>query len=91
VPKNLLNLGAGFFGTDNNGNEYAYRDILNADGNAWSKDQAQVNGNTVNYTGMDSMKQLADYSKGFGGIMFWELSEDVTDNHSLYKVIQNEF
>lgn len=23
-----------------------------------------------------------------GGIMFWELSEDTTDEHSLYKVIQ---
>ena len=39
---------------------------------------------------MASMKKLADYSKGFGGIMFWELSEDTTDSHSLYKVIQGE-
>jgi GH18 family chitinase len=91
VPKALLNLGAGFFGTDSGGNEYAYVDILKADPSAWSKDQAQVNGNTVNYTGMDSMKKLADYSKGYGGIMFWELSEDSSDaQYSLYKVIQGE-
>ena len=40
---------------------------------------------------MASMKKIADYSKGFGGIMFWELSEDTTDAHSLWKVIQGEF
>jgi GH18 family chitinase len=91
VPTNLIVLGAGFFGTDNNGNEYSYSDILRADGNAWNKDQAYVNGQLVNYTGMASMKRIADYSKGFGGTMFWELSEDVTDSHSLWKVIQGEF
>lgn len=91
VPKGLLALGAGFFGTDASGKEYAYTDILNADPTAWNKDQAQVNGNTVNYTGMASMKKLADYSKGFGGIMVWELSEDSSDaQRSLYKVIQGE-
>jgi chitinase len=88
VPKIKLSLGAGFFGTDSNYGEYAYKDILAADGNAWSKDQATVQGKTVNYTGMASMKKIAEYSKGFGGIMFWELSEDTTDEHSLYKVIQ---
>lgn len=88
VPKAKITLGAGFFGSDSSGTEYAYADILKADANAWNADQAQVNGNTVSYTGMASMKKLAEYSKGFGGIMFWELSEDVTDAHSLYKVIQ---
>jgi hypothetical protein len=38
---------------------------------------------------MATMKRIAEYSKGFGGIMFWELSEDTTDDHSLYKVIQS--
>jgi chitinase len=89
VPKGLLTLGAGFFGGDSSGNEYSYADILRADPAAWSKDQTSVNGRTVNYTGMASMQKLATYSKGFGGIMFWELSEDTTDSHSLYKVIQN--
>jgi len=91
VPKSQVTIGAGFFGTDSSGNEYAYKDILAADGSAWSKDSASVNGRTVNYTGMASMKKITDYAKGYGGIMFWELSEDVTDSHSLYKVIQGEF
>jgi len=88
-PKTVV-LGAGFFGTDDQGNETGYRDILQADGSAWSKDTTNVNGKTVHYTGMATMKKIADYSKGFGGIMFWELSLDTNDEHSLYKVIQGE-
>jgi len=88
VPKSLLTLGAGFFGTDSGGNEYAYSAIMAADSTAWSKDETQVSGQTVDYTGVASMQKLADYSKGFGGIMFWDLSQDTTDSHSLYKTIQ---
>lgn len=91
VPAAKVNLGAGFFGSDANGNEYAYSAILAADPGAWAYDSTTVQGQTVNYTGMASMKKLADYAKGFGGIMFWELSEDTTDAHSLYKVIQGEY
>ncbi|HEX4461826.1 MAG TPA: glycosyl hydrolase family 18 protein, partial [Polyangia bacterium] len=92
VPKTQITLGAGFFGSNASGDtEWSYSDILQADSTAWSKDSTTINGQTVNYTGMASMKKLADYSKGFGGIMFWELSEDTTDSHSLYKVIQGEF
>lgn len=90
LDKSKVVLGAGFFGTDDSWNEYAYKDIIAADGSAWSKDTATVNGKTVHYTGMASMKKITDYAKGFGGIMFWELSEDTTDAHSLYKVIQGE-
>jgi hypothetical protein len=88
LPKSALSLGAGFFGTDSNGTEYAYSDIMKADANAWSKDTATVNGTTVHYTGVASMQKLVGYAKGFGGIMFWELSED-TASHSLWKAIQD--
>lgn len=92
VPKTQITLGAGFFGSNQSGDtEWSYSDILAADSTAWSKDSTTISGQTVNYTGMATMKKLADYSKGFGGIMFWELSEDTTDSHSLYKVIQGEF
>jgi len=89
VPKNLVVLGAGFFG-DSGDNEYSYAEILKADPTAWSKDTATVSGATVHYEGMATMKQIADVSKGFGGIMMWEMSEDTTDAHSLWKVIQGE-
>jgi len=89
VPKELVVLGAGFFG-DGGNNEYAYADILKADSMAWNKDTATVGGTTVHYEGMATMKQIADYSKGFGGIMIWELTEDTFDEHSLLRVIQGE-
>jgi chitinase len=88
VPPGLLTLGAGFFGSDSSGNEYAYSAILAADPNAWQYDQTQVQGTTVSYTGVASMQKLAGYSKGYGGIMFWELSEDAPGPHSLYGTIQ---
>jgi chitinase len=84
-----LTLGAAFFGTDNTGREYAYSEIMNADGNAWQGNSANVNGRTVHYTGPESMKQLAEFSKQYGGIMFWELTEDVEGEHSLWKAIQD--
>ncbi len=89
VPKDRVVLGAAFFGTDSGGNEYAYADIMRADPNAWQKDQAQVGGKPVQYTGMMSMAALTQYSKTIGGIMFWELSEDTFDEHALWKVIQD--
>ena len=49
VPKNLVVLGAGFFGNGGNGDEYAYAAILKADPAAWSKDQATVGRMTVHY------------------------------------------
>ena len=62
---------------------------MKADPNAWSKNQTTVNGATINYTGVDTMKQLTTFSKGYGGIMFWEYSEDVPGDHSLWKAIQD--
>jgi chitinase len=84
-----LTLGAAFFGTDSTGREYGFNEIMDADGSAWQRDNTTVNGRNVHYTGVDSMKQLADFSKSYGGIMFWELSEDVSGEHSLWKAIQD--
>jgi chitinase len=89
VPKEMTTLGAGFFGTDSSFNEYAYSDIVRADASAWSKNQAQIQGKTVNYTGVQRMKDITTIAAGFGGIMFWELSEDVAGEHSLWKAIQD--
>jgi len=84
-----LTLGAAFFGTDDTGREYGFAEIMDADGNAWQHNSANVNGRTVRYTGVDAMKQLAELSKDYGGIMFWELSEDTGGEHSLWKAIQD--
>ena len=89
IPKTKLVVGVPFFGEAQN--PYAsfdYKQIIAADANAWSKNQAQVNGRTVTYAGVDLMKQLTTLSRSYGGIMFWEWTEDTTDSHSLWKTIQ---
>src|SRR5262249_14468875 len=75
MDKKKLVIGAGFFGTSDPYMEWAYKDILAADPNAWSKDQTNVQGHTVSYTGEATMKQIATLSKGYGGIMFWDWGE----------------
>jgi hypothetical protein len=90
VPKPLITLGAAFFGTGG-GREWAYSEILKKDPGSFGGDQATVDGVSIHLTGTNSMKRLCDLSKGYGGIMFWELSEDVTDSRSLWKVIQGQF
>ena len=89
VPRDLVVLGAGFFG-DGGNDEYTYAQIVKADPTAWSKDQATVGGTTVRYEGTATMKQIADYANGFGGVMIWELTQDTFDDHSLLKVVQGE-
>lgn len=89
VDKTKLVIGAGFFGTSNPYKEWAYKDILAADPSAWSKDVTTVQGSAVHYTGEATMKQIANLSKDWGGIMFWDWGEDATGEHSLWKVIQS--
>ena len=89
IPKANLVVGVPFFGkADNPYTEFDYKAIVAADSTAWSKNQAKVNGRTVNYAGVDMIKQLTTLSKTYGGIMFWEWTEDTTDEHSLWKTIQ---
>ncbi|HEX3698333.1 MAG TPA: glycosyl hydrolase family 18 protein [Polyangia bacterium] len=90
VPKDQVVLGAGFFGTEPGDKEISYASIIKADPMAWSKDSTTVSGQTVNYTGMDTMKKLTEYAKTIGGIMVWDLTEDTYDDHSLMKVIQGD-
>ena len=90
IPKAKLTVGVPFFGKNADGayNEWDYKAIIAADSTAWSKNQATVGGRKVNYAGVDMMKQLTTLSKSYGGIMFWEWTEDTTDEHSLWKTIQ---
>jgi GH18 family chitinase len=89
VPASKMVAGAAFFGQDSSGNEYPYSQILQNDSSAWNTDQTTINGTTVTYMGVPTMKKTATWSKGYGGIMFWDLSEDVTGQDSLYGAIQS--
>jgi chitinase len=90
LPKNKMTLGAGFYGANSDdSNEISYSQILAADSNAYSKNSTQVNGTTYYYTGETAMKSIVAMSKNYGGIMVWDLTEDVTGPHSLWAVVQN--
>ena len=82
VAKNKLNLGVPFYGKQ--GGEVSYATLLSrgADPNA------DVFG-SIGYNGLVTMKRKAQYVKdqGYGGIMIWELSEDVTNANSLVSAI----
>lgn len=70
----------------------SYKAILEADPKAWSKDQAQINGMTAHYNGVDTMKKKTRYAKkNLGGIMIWEITQDTDDkDKSLLSAIAAE-
>jgi GH18 family chitinase len=82
VAKNKLNLGVPFYGKQNG--EVPYSTILSNGGDP----NADVFG-AIGYNGIVTMKKKAQYVKdqGYGGIMIWELSEDVTNANSLVSAI----
>jgi chitinase len=90
LPKTKMTLGAGFYGANaDDSNEISYAQIMAADSSAYTKNQTQVDGTTYYYTGETAMKAIAAMSKNYGGIMVWDLTEDVTGAHSLWTLVQN--
>lgn len=91
VPKDKIVFGVPFYG-DCKGNcdsYLLYKDILQDYPNAWQSDRIEQNGATITYTGEATMAKKTQFSKEYGGVMFWELSGDAAAPHSLYKVIQD--
>ena len=92
IGKTKETIGAGFYGANaDDSNEISYSQILAADPSAYTKNQAQVNGETFYYTGDDAMKSIVAMSKDCGGLMVWDLTEDVTGTRSLWALVQNAF
>ncbi len=87
-----ITIGAGFYGANSGDtSEVSYSQILAADPNAYTKNSTQVNGQTYYYTGEDAMKSIVAMSKNYGGLMVWDLTEDVTGPRSLWGLVQNAF
>jgi chitinase len=90
LPKTKMTLGAGFYGANSDdSNEISYAQIMAADSTAYTKNSTQVDGTTYYYTGEAAMKSICAMAKNYGGIMVWDLTEDVTGSHSLWTLVQN--
>jgi chitinase len=91
VPKDKIVFGVPFYGDCKGSCDsyLLYKDILQDYPNAWQSDRIEQNGATITYTGEATMAKKTQFSKEYGGVMFWELSGDAAAPHSLYKVIQD--
>lgn len=96
VPKEKMTLGVPFFAQSGDGNiEETYATVLAAYPDAYDVDMVSGGsldgGITLYYVGQPSMARQTELGLKYGGIMIWELSQDVSGPHSLYKVIDNHF
>jgi GH18 family chitinase len=96
IPPEKLVLGVPFFGqSDDDSREENYRDILAAYPNAPKVDVVGGGpldeGQALRYAGEDTMARETQLGKKYGGVMFWELTADAPQPHSLLKVIGDNF
>jgi hypothetical protein len=96
VPKERITLGVPLFAQSGEVNiEETYSTVLAAYPDAWQYDMVSGGtldgGITLYYVGQDTMARETELGKEYGGIMIWELSQDVSGPYSLYKVIEDHF
>ena len=96
IPASKLVLGVPFFGSsDDDGREESYKNILAAYPNAWKVDLVGGgpldDGLAFHYVGESTMAQETELGKKYGGIMFWDLTDDAPEPHSLLKAIEANF
>ena len=80
-------IGVPFYGYPSDGgfrDSKSYRDIVTQYPKAWKEDHAEKFG----YNGAKTIKEKSRIARHYGGIMIWELSNDVNDNRSLLSVIK---
>jgi hypothetical protein len=88
-PKEKLAFGVGFHGSDTDDNvEYSYAQLLQMDPNAWNETKLVIKGVTIQWPDIAMMKQIATFTKGYGGIMLYAWLEDVDGQYSLWKAVQ---
>ena len=90
LSKSKITLGLPFYGYGWNGDSgnKAYSAIMAKYSSAWNSD---VIGNIIYYNGVATIKSKTTYAKnnGYGGVMIWELSNDVTGQYSLLAAINS--
>lgn len=95
APAKLV-LGVPFFGSsDGDGREESYKNILAAYPNGWKVDLAGGgpldDGLAFHYAGEATMAEETQLGKKYGGIMFWDLTDDAPAPHSLLNIIEANF
>jgi GH18 family chitinase len=93
IAPDKLVLGVPFFGSTSNWKtEESYATILSAYPDAWKTDQVSGGsldgGITLDYVGESTMAQETQLGARYGGVMIWEMTQDVEGPHSLLNVIQ---
>jgi chitinase len=92
IAPDKLVLGVPFFGSTRNWTrEESYATIVAAYPDAWQRDEvgggSLDDGITLDYVGERTMAQETQLGARYGGIMIWELTQDVGGPHSLLSVI----
>lgn len=92
VTLDRMNIGVPFYGYGPGGydEEYKYSEIIEADPNNRFSDECVINGHTIYYNGEPTIREKAQLSKQYGGIMIWELGQDSFGEYSLLQAIKEE-
>lgn len=90
ISKDRLTIGVPFYGYGPGGyaDAFTYGEIISANTNNRYSDTATINGKTVYYNGETTIREKAELSKSYGGIMIWELGQDSFGTYSLLKAIK---
>ena len=96
VPRAKMTLGVPLFAQSADGNiEETYSTVAAAYPDAWKTDVVSGGsldgGEALFYVGSATMRKEIELGLQYGGVMVWELSQDVTGPHSLLKVINSNF
>jgi len=90
VPYSRICLGLPFYGYGWYGDagNWPYWKVLSSYPGSQNNDQA---GNIIYYNGMQTIKDKTNYActTGLGGVMIWELTNDVSGQYSLLDVVNN--
>lgn len=85
ISKERMTIGVPFYGYGSGAKDYTYAQILAMDSN--NKNLDYYNG--IYYNGEKTIREKAEYSKDYGGIMIWELGQDSFGSNSLLAAIKD--